>query len=99
MLAPVTRSSANGEPPKRITITLRASGDKDHDVRRMRRVHGLLISYPGQDQFEFNIHEYDERQYLLRFPNETTGYGPTLARQLRELLGEDAIAVREMEIS
>lgn len=97
MLAPVIPAIPAGEPPKRITITLRASGDKDHDVRRMRRVHGLLISYPGQDQFEFNIHEYDERQYLLRFPNETTGYGPTLARQLRELLGEEAVAVRVME--
>lgn len=93
--APPTNN--NGEPPKRITITLRASGDKDHDVRRMRRVHGLLISYPGHDQFEFNIHEYDERQYLLRFPNETTGYGPTLARQLRELLGEAAVAVQDLE--
>jgi len=99
MLAPVAPPSANGEPPQRLTITLRASGDKDHDVRRMRRVHGLLISYPGHDQFEFNIHEYDQRQYLLRFPNETTGYGPTLARQLRELLGEEAVRVQELENS
>ena len=66
------------------------------DSRRMRRVHGLLTSYPGADRFEFNVHEHDEHNYQLRFPNHTTGYCPALERQLTELLGEGTVEVHSL---
>jgi DNA polymerase-3 subunit alpha len=72
--------AAGSEPPRRVTVTVQTSGDKDRDKRRMRRLHGLLTSYPGQDQFEFSVQDYNDQNYLLRFPNDTTGYCPPLGK-------------------
>jgi DNA polymerase-3 subunit alpha len=84
------------EAPRRIVVTLHTTGDKERDSRRMRRVHGLLTSYPGEDRFEFSVHEHDEHYYLVQFPNHTTGYCPALERQLVELLGEGSVIVQSL---
>ena len=88
-------ASAPSEP-RCIVVTIQASGDKERDNRRMRRIHGLLTSYPGMDSFEFRIYEHDQRKYQLRFPNETTGYCPALAGQLTQLLGPDSVEIRTL---
>jgi hypothetical protein len=77
---------------QRLTIALRATGDKKRDTLRMRRVHGLLNSYPGDDSFSFHIIEAS-RQYLLEFPSSSTGYCPELLTQLHQLLGEGSVRV------
>ena len=51
---------------------------------------------PIDDQFEFSVHDYDERRYQLRFPNDTTGFCPDLERLLHELLGPEAVDVRPL---
>jgi hypothetical protein len=79
--------------PRRIRVTIRTTGDKERDKRRLRRVHGLLTSYPGLDHFEFTVYDYDQRNYQLRFPNDTTGYCADLERLLHELLGADTVEV------
>jgi hypothetical protein len=38
--------------------------------------------------------EYNQRNYQLAFPNETTGYCEALERQLTELLGPGRVEVR-----
>jgi DNA polymerase-3 subunit alpha len=82
--------------PRRVVVTLHASGDKERDIRRIRRLHGLLTSYPGADHFEFRVMEYNAKNYQLAFPNDTTGYCEALERQLMELLGPGAVEVREL---
>jgi hypothetical protein len=74
-------------------ITLTNSGDKDRDLRLLRRVHGLLTASPGPDQFEFEIREGAHR-YQLRFPNHTTGLSTELAGQIASLLGPNSIDVQ-----
>ena len=75
-----------------LTIALKATGDKKRDTLRMRRVHGLLNSYPGDDSFSFHVIE-SSRQYLLEFPSSSTGYCPELLDQLQDLLGEGSVSV------
>ncbi len=87
---------AADQPPRRLIITVQSSGDKERDKRRMRRLHGLLTSYPGSDRFEFAVLDYDERSYQLRFPNDTTGFCPALERQLRDLLGAGMVAIQPL---
>ncbi|HEY71044.1 MAG TPA: DNA polymerase III subunit alpha [Anaerolineae bacterium] len=77
---------------RRLTIALRATGDKKRDTLRMRRVHGLLNSYPGNDSFSFHVIE-SKRQYLLEFPSFSTGCCPELLSQLSDLLGEDSVRI------
>jgi DNA polymerase-3 subunit alpha len=90
------RQPAANQPPRRLVITVQSSGDKERDKRRMRRLHGLLTSYPGNDQFEFSVLDYDARSYLLRFPNDTTGFCPALERQLHDLLGVGMVAIQPL---
>jgi DNA polymerase-3 subunit alpha len=85
-----------GQPARRLVITVQSSGDKERDKRRMRRLHGLLTSYPGNDHFEFAVLDYDDRSYQLRFPNDTTGFCPALERQLHELLGAGMVEVQPL---
>jgi hypothetical protein len=75
-----------------VIIQLLNTGDKDKDLRLLRHVHGLLSSYPGQDEFEFEIHERN-RHYQLRFPNHNTDYTPELAAELTRLLGRSGTVI------
>lgn len=75
-----------------ITVTLKASGEKERDVRRMRRVHGLLNSFPGDDHYCFLIFEQG-RKHLLDFPNDTTAANSELLDKLVELVGPENVQV------
>ena len=82
--------------PRCVRVTIHTTGDKDRDVRRMRRIHGLLLSYPGHDQFVFDVVEYNQRNYQISFPNDTTGFCEALERQLTELLGPGTVEVQPL---
>jgi hypothetical protein len=92
---PAPLAPANS-PPCRLVVTVVSSGDKERDKRRLRRLHGLLTSYPGHDHFEFAVLDYDDRSYQLRFPNDTTGYCAALERQLHDLLGKGAVDIQPL---
>jgi DNA polymerase-3 subunit alpha len=83
--------------PRLLTIRLASTGDTQRDARRMRRVHGLLLSYPGVDRFVFHVFEAS-RQYHLEFPNSTTGFCKDLFAQLTILLGEGMVAVERLRL-
>jgi DNA polymerase-3 subunit alpha len=86
-----------GGDPRMITLRLHSTGDRERDARRMRRVHGLLTSYPGRDHFVFHVYEAS-RRYHLEFPNSTTGYCADLRRELLTLLGEGSVQVERLRI-
>jgi hypothetical protein len=86
-----------GRDPLMVTVVLDSAGDPKRDLLRMRRVHGLLASYPGADRFAFHVYE-SSRRYHLEFPNSTTGYCAELHAQLVSLLGEDKVRVERLPI-
>ena len=81
-----------GPEPSLVTIMLRSSGDRQRDTRRMRRIHALLASYPGNDRFAFKVYE-DAGRYDLAFPNSSTRYTPELHRKLLRLVGDTSVHV------
>ncbi|MBA3075663.1 MAG: DNA polymerase III subunit alpha [Anaerolineae bacterium] len=84
--------SMNKNKKQLITVTIKASGEKERDVRRMRRVHGLLNSFPGEDRYCFLIFEQG-RKHLLDFPNDTTAANTELLNKLVELVGSENVQV------
>jgi DNA polymerase-3 subunit alpha len=90
-------SRKGSSDPQILTILLKSSGDHNKDTLRMRRVHGLLTSYPGNDKYVFHVFEAS-RRYHLEFPNSTTGYCPELHSQLLSLLGEGTIRVEPLRM-
>jgi DNA polymerase-3 subunit alpha len=82
-------------PPQQITVLLRATGDKERDKRRIKTLHGLLISFPGRDKFSFHIFEND-KGHLIDFPNDTTHICSELTERLERLMGEENWRVEEI---
>ncbi len=87
--------SSAREQVQMITVILRSTGDKTRDVLRLRRIHGTLMSYPGNDRFAFHVFER-ERGYLLEFPNFTTDVSAELIAKLQALVGADNIRLESI---
>lgn len=81
-----------------ITVVFRSNhNDIDHGVRCMKRVIGLLRSYPGKDKFGLMLFD-GTRRVQLEFPNDTTGYSLDLIRKLQNLVGEENISTQILRI-
>jgi len=79
-------------PPQMITAILRPCDDPLRDQRRIRRLHGTFISYPGRDHFTLYIFE-NGRAHLIEFPNDTTCLCAELLEKLESVVGEKNIRV------
>ena len=84
--------AGSSEQVQMVTVVMRASGDKTRDVLRLRRIHGTVMSFPGNDRFAFHVFERN-RGYLLEFPNFTTGICSDLIAKLQFLVGSENVRV------
>jgi DNA polymerase-3 subunit alpha len=82
-------------PPQQITVTLRSTGDREHDKRRIRTIFGTLISFHGRDRFSFQIFE-NGKGHLIDFPNDTTRVCTEVLERLKKLIGEENWHVEEI---
>jgi DNA polymerase III subunit alpha len=82
---------------RQLTVILHSTHDKAHDVRRLKRIHGTLRSFPGRDKYIFLVFE-GGRRFLLEFPNDTTGISSELIRKLIELAGEGNVTVETVKL-
>ena len=94
LYVPLAKEEAD-HPPKQITVNLRASEDKERDKRRIKTLHGTLISFHGRDKFSFQIFE-NGTGHLIDFPSETTHISPELLARLLRVLGEESWRVEEI---
>jgi DNA polymerase-3 subunit alpha len=78
-----------------VTVVLRSTGDKTRDVLRLRRIHGIVTSFPGNDRFAFHLFERG-RGYLLEFPNFTAGICPEMLERVTNLVGQDNVKVESI---
>ncbi len=85
---PAAPAPGEERAPQMATVVLRPSGDAERDIRRIQRLHGLFISYPGKDRFQFHIFE-DGKGYLIDFPNDSTRICDELLRKVKDLAGEE----------
>jgi len=88
----------NKDEFRMLTIILRANNNEsDRGLMRMKRVVGLLRSYPGKDKFGLMIFENGLR-VAMEFPNDTTGFCPELMRRLKAMVGEDNVQVELVKV-
>jgi len=94
--APSASSGMMGSQPKREPLRLRIfverSGEPERDKRRLRHIHGTLISYPGQDTFSIVLFG-EGRVIEVDFPHETTHYCTELREKLARIVGPEAIQI------
>ncbi|GAB4542822.1 MAG: hypothetical protein Fur002_13800 [Anaerolineales bacterium] len=94
LYVPLAQADAE-RPPRQITLTLRATSDKERDKRRIQTLHGTLISFHGKDKFSFRIFE-NGKGHLIDFPSEATRICPELLSRLFKVLGEECWRVEEI---
>ena len=82
-------------PPQQITVTLRSTGDRERDKRRIKTLYGTLISFHGRDRFSFQIFE-NGKGHLIDFPNDTTRVCVEVLDRLKKLMGEESWRVEEI---
>jgi DNA polymerase-3 subunit alpha len=78
-----------------LQVTLPRSGDMERDLQLLSAVHELIVSYPGEDAFTFLLVGGPNGDQLLEFPNQSTRYCRELGEKLVDLLGPEAVQVRE----
>ncbi|HTX92338.1 MAG TPA: DNA polymerase III subunit alpha [Anaerolineales bacterium] len=78
--------------PQMLTVILRPTGDPSRDIRRISRLHGTFISFPGKDRFAFQIFE-EGRGHLIEFPNDTTYLCAELLNKIKDTVGEENLRV------
>ncbi len=95
--APFIAASLAGDTPapQIVTVTLHPSGDLERDTRRISRLHGAFISYPGRDRFRFLIFE-GGRGHLIDFPNDTTRVCQPLLETITRLAGKENVRVEPL---
>jgi DNA polymerase-3 subunit alpha len=94
LVSPTPPVEQHGEA-RMVTVVLRSSGDKTRDVLRLRRIHGILMSYPGEDRFALQVYERG-RFFLLEFPNFSCGICQELLDRLSQLVGRENIRVESL---
>jgi hypothetical protein len=90
-LPPVT-IPADDHAPQMVTIILRPTGDADRDIRRIQRLHGTFISFPGKDRFAFHVFE-EGKGHLIEFPNDTTRVCAELLKKVKDFVDEENIRI------
>ncbi len=80
-----------------VKVVLRANGDKERDVRRLKRIVGMLRSSPGKDHFALLVFEQGH-SFQIEFPNDTTGATPDLISRLNELVGIENVIIEPLNI-
>jgi DNA polymerase-3 subunit alpha len=95
LVSPTVQPDRDGKV-RMLTVVLRSTGDKTRDVLRIRRIHGIITSYPGDDRFAIHVFEKG-RGYLVEFPNFTAGIVPELLERLTGLVGSDNVRVEVIQ--
>jgi DNA polymerase-3 subunit alpha len=93
VLVEIRLPEADGDHvPQMVTVILRSTGDSERDIRRISRLHGTFISFPGKDRFQFQIFE-EGRGHLIDFPNDTTHASARLMQMVRDFVGGENLRV------
>jgi len=78
--------------PRMVTVTIQPTGDPDRDIRRISRLHGTFISFPGRDRFQFQIFE-EGKGHLIDFPNDTTNACDRLLQLVKDFVGPENLRI------
>lgn len=78
-----------------LTVMLRSSGDKARDELRLRRIHGIVTSYPGDDRFALHMFE-SGRGFLIEFPNYAISICDDMLERLKFLVGEENFNIEKI---
>jgi DNA polymerase III alpha subunit len=81
-------------PPRRVTVLLTRTADREVDLQRLEKVYAALQSYQGNDEVEIHV-QRNGASTRLPLPNRLTRYCDALQAALREMGDWLAVHVAE----
>jgi len=75
-----------------VRVIASRSGDQNKDKRMLQRIHGALVSQPGQDTFSIALADGDDI-VEFEFPNDTTCCAPELLEKLARIVPPESIEI------
>jgi hypothetical protein len=82
-------------PSRMLVLTIQRSGDADRDQRKLKRLHGKLMQYPGSDRFCFIIEGGGKKKSRMDFPNNSIGINDEILDFACKQLGEENVRIEE----
>ena len=83
------------DPPATLYITLKRTGDNTRDFEKLTRLHAMLRTERGSDQFVVVLE--GERKIELDFPNESTHCTYDLRQQIVSVVGAENLRVVQQQ--
>ena len=71
------------------------TGDAARDRRRIQRLHGLLIAFPGNDRFRFIIEGGGRKSAVMGFPNHPIRINDEMLATVERLIGTENIEITD----
>jgi DNA polymerase-3 subunit alpha len=93
---PFQSSVQDEHSPRMVTVVLNSTGEAVKDQRRIQRLHGAFISFPGKDHFTLHIKE-NGRAFLMEFPNDTTRVCTQLMEDIKKIVSENDIRIEPLQ--
>ena len=94
---PEPKPAPEPPPPGRLlTLYLQRSGDSNRDRQKLRRLHGFLTQYPGNDRFRIILEGEGYRRACMEFPNHAIGINDDILRFAADMLGENNIEISDL---
>jgi hypothetical protein len=94
---PEPKPAPEPPPPGRLlTLYLQRSGDSNRDRQKLRRLHGFLTQYPGNDRFRIILEGEGYKRACLEFPNHAIGINDDILRFAADMLGENNIEIGDL---
>jgi hypothetical protein len=78
-----------------LTLFIARTGDSARDRRRVQRLHGILIEFPGHDHFRFVIEGGGKKAAVMAFPNHPIRINDEMLSRVATLIGEQNIEIGE----
>jgi DNA polymerase-3 subunit alpha len=86
--------SVNGGQGRTVVLGITESDDAVEDAHLLREVIKVLLEFPGKDRVNLEIYT-NRKRVLMELPVVSTGYCEELKERLEELLGLNAVALRQ----
>jgi hypothetical protein len=81
------------QPGRMLTLYIPRSGDSEKDRRRLKKLHGRLIQYPGHDQFRFILEGAGANPVCLSFPKQPIRIDDEVLDFVRDYLGDENVEI------
>ncbi|MBN1562757.1 MAG: hypothetical protein JXA10_02890, partial [Anaerolineae bacterium] len=81
------------EPGRLLTVYIERTGNSERDRRRLQRLHGILIEFPGNDQFRFVIEGGGRKAAVMAFPNHLIHINDEMLDRVATIIGGENVEV------